>query len=105
MDHYLNGDEKIVLAGLTAGERVTEFYLPGEELFVDFISPGPQVNKQQMNLDTVFLDIASEDKDDWRIYLSWRVNFEPDTYELAAIHQKEEAATDEQTEIKNEEVA
>ena len=38
-----------------------------------------------MNLDTVSLYIDSINLSEWRFYLSWRANFEPDLYDHVII--------------------
>jgi hypothetical protein len=83
---YLEGHERVSLMGLADWARIVAFDLPGEEVFVDFVTEGGGAERKRMNLDTVFLDIASPARRDWRIFLSWRVNFEPDLYEKAVIH-------------------
>ncbi|MGO4449872.1 DUF2169 domain-containing protein [Phyllobacterium sp. TAF24] len=83
---YLNGGERITLVGLTTGVSHVEFNLPSEKLFVKFVREDGPVDPVAMNLDTVFLDIAAPTRRDWRVYLSWRVNFEPNVYEFAEIY-------------------
>lgn len=86
LDPYLKGGERVILSGLSAWAKIVEFDLPGEEMFVDFVREDGTSERTAMNLDTVFLDIAAPLQRDWRVYLSWRVNFEPDLYEKAVIH-------------------
>jgi hypothetical protein len=82
---FLKGGEKVTLSGLASWAKIVEFNLPSEELFVDFVREDGTSDRIFMDLDTVFLDIASASQRDWRIFLSWRVNFEPDIYQSAAI--------------------
>ena len=83
---YLKGTERIHLAGLAEGRRVVAFDLPAEALTINLVSEDGRAMPQPMHLDTVFLDIAAASLRDWRVHLSWRVNFEPDLYQVAQIH-------------------
>ncbi len=83
---YLKGGEKVILSGLSSWAKIVEFDLPGEDLFVDFVREDGTSERARMNLDTVFLDIGPKALHSWRVYLSWRVNFEPDAFETAVIH-------------------
>ncbi|WP_429929949.1 DUF2169 family type VI secretion system accessory protein [Agrobacterium vitis] len=96
---YLRGHEQIVVTGLTAGVEELAFALPGEQMLVDFVREDGTIEREQFVLDTVFLDIAAPRRRDWRIYLSWRVNFEPDMFEQAIIHRRRlsQAPLDQQT--------
>jgi hypothetical protein len=82
---YLKGHERVSLLGLADWARIVTFDLPGEEVFVDFVAQDGAAERKRMNLDTVFLDIAAPSRRDWRVYLSWRVNFDSDLYEKAVI--------------------
>ena len=62
------------------------FDLPAEALTINLVSEDGRAMPQPMHLDTVFLDIAAASLRDWRVHLSWRVNFEPDLYQVAQIH-------------------
>lgn len=90
---YLRGNERIDLAGLSVRSRIVGFALPGESMFVDFIVDDGGHDRREMNLDTIFLDISNQQQRDWRVHLSWRVNFEPDVYDVAVIHNKVNAKT------------
>jgi hypothetical protein len=79
------GHERVSLLGLADWARIVAFDLPAEEVFIDFVTQEGAAERKRMNLDTVFLDIAAPSRRDWRVYLSWRVNFEPDLYESAVI--------------------
>ncbi len=85
---YLNGREQITLTALMAGREEVIFNLPGEQMLVDFVREDGTLEREEMVLDTVFLDIAAPRRRDWRIYLSWRVNFEPEMFGQATIHRK-----------------
>lgn len=82
---YLTGSETIRLTGLASWAETVSIDLPGEALFCDFITVNEDVKRKTMNLDTVFLDIAASDRQDWRVFLTWRVNFKPQAYEHAVI--------------------
>jgi hypothetical protein len=96
VEPYLNGGERVVLSGLSAWAKIVEFDLPGEEMFVDFVREDGTSERTEMNLDTVFLDIAPQHPRQWRVYLSWRVNFEPDAFERAVIHSSVASAFEEE---------
>ncbi|WP_169055416.1 DUF2169 domain-containing protein [Rhizobium sp. P44RR-XXIV] len=83
---FLRGTERIVLTGLSAAAETVAFDLPKEVCFVDLVPEDGELEQRFMNLDTVFLDIAARNPDDWRILLSWRLNFEPDLYVQARIN-------------------
>lgn len=82
---HLVGDEHIQLAGLTGDARPVHLDLPGEALAVAFAEPGGAVEVRPMVLDTVLLDVAAPRWADARVFLSWRVRFEPDRYATATI--------------------
>lgn len=85
------GDEHIQLAGLTGDARPVHLDLPGEALAVAFAEPGGAVEVRPMVLDTVLLDVAAPLWADARVFLSWRVRFEPDRYATATILRRPEA--------------
>ncbi|MDT3376340.1 DUF2169 domain-containing protein [Labrys neptuniae] len=93
---YLKGGERVTLTGLSMGRETLAFNLPNESIFVDLVSKDGHEKRQDMVLDTVFLDIAAESWRDWRVFLSWRVNFEPQIHEEAIIQRviKVVSATD-----------
>ncbi|CAM5372242.1 hypothetical protein MAUB1S_06375 [Mycolicibacterium aubagnense] len=96
---WLKGSERIFLSGLAAWSKIVAFDLPGERLAVDFAEEGGAIVSRDMALDTVFLDIAAADRKDWRIFLTWRVNFAPDQYERASLHHAQAALSDQPQEI------
>lgn len=75
-------------------------------MMVDFVREDGTVEREKMVLDTVFLDIAAAKQRNWRIYLSWRVNFEPDMFVKAIIHRRKlssrQMEMDQQTEAKED---
>lgn len=85
---YLEGDEGIELTGLVAhGREPIRFKLPGERLRADFVRPDGSADRQDMTLDTVFIDVAAANRRQHRLYLSWRSNFMPDQFTHVALHQ------------------
>jgi hypothetical protein len=81
----LKGDERITLGGFLAERQVVTFRLPGETLAVDFDEASGLISRELMTLDTAFFDIAAPELRDWRVYLTWRVRFEPDRFTQASI--------------------
>ncbi len=88
IEHYLLGNEQITLTGLSEGTEECGFFLPSEQVIVDFVRADNRFEQKNMVLDTILLDIGSVKRRDWRVYLSWRVSFEPDQFEQAIIHRK-----------------
>ncbi|MBP0583478.1 DUF2169 domain-containing protein [Labrys sp. LIt4] len=86
LDSYLGGDERIRLTNLLLERADFSFRLPGEKLAVDFAGENGETVRHEMNLDTLFLDIADTNPRYRRIYLSWRARFEPDRFVTANIH-------------------
>ncbi|POO49126.1 DUF2169 family type VI secretion system accessory protein [Agrobacterium rosae] len=82
---YLKGDETVILSGFSGQSDEVRFQLPEGQLTVDLVAPNGGEDRQDMVLDTVFLDIATKKIEDWRVYLSWRLNFEVDRFEQAKI--------------------
>ena len=82
---YLNGNERIVLLNLFAGIPELRLNLPGDRMSIEFVRADDSVEKKDMNLDTVFLDIASSEHGDCHVFLSWRVNFVVDQFKNAII--------------------
>lgn len=82
---YLAGGETIVLSGLSTGTEEVRFALPRTAPHVHFVGLEGSQDRQSMVLDTVFLDIAPKKMADWRVYLSWRINFEVGRFEQALI--------------------
>lgn len=102
---YLIGDEELVLTGLLEREQPAQFNLPDEHLFVEFISESADPTRVPMVLDTVFLDIAGRHLNDWRVFLTWRVNFEPDVFERAIIQRQTSAMNAGTTRLEEEDAA
>lgn len=82
---YLRGDEIIRLLGFWHEHERFDLELPGDRLAVIFMREGSEQDRVDMNLDTLFLDIAERRIEDARVYISWRVNFPPDVYQTAVI--------------------
>lgn len=82
---WLKGTERVTLSGLAAKHKLVSFDLPGERLVVDFVTEEGESDRKDMVLDTVFLDIAAPSQRDWRVYLSWRVNFGAGAFDQAII--------------------
>ncbi len=82
---FLRGTERIILTGLSPAGRESMLHLPGEDLAVDFETQDGETVRKAMNLDTVFLDIAEPEQRERRVFLSWRVTFEPDRFIAARI--------------------
>lgn len=85
---YLIGGEEVVLTGLAERGQPVCFHLPDEQPFVEFIDGQGDPTRAPMVLDTVFLDIAARHQRDWRVFLSWRINFEPDVFDRAIIQRQ-----------------
>ncbi|NTF08910.1 DUF2169 domain-containing protein [Agrobacterium rubi] len=85
---YLRKGDTICLTNITEGGKLL-FSLPRTIVMVDFVRADGTVSREEMILDTVFIDVAATRRRDWRIYLSWRVRFEPDIYSEAIVHLRE----------------
>ncbi len=86
---YLRGDERVTLANLIANEPTTVFDLPGDKIDLDLVRANGDYDRREMALDTVFLDIASDKRHRRHVFLTWRANFEPATYEhIRIIHRR-----------------
>jgi hypothetical protein len=77
---HLVGDETVKLLGLSKGRERVAFSLPSLGMTADFVAGDGTIDSRPMRLDTLFLEIAEEDPADWRVLLSWRINFEPDAF-------------------------
>lgn len=82
---YLKGNERVVLTGLAGWNETVAIELPGERLCANFFTEEGVVERKDMILDTLFLDIAAKNRRDWRVFLSWRTTFEPEIYDEAEI--------------------
>ena len=94
---YLRGDERIHLLNLCAGSPELRLDLPGDRMSVEFMRDDDNIERKDMNLDTVFLDIAAPARRDCRVFLSWRINFVPDRFEKAVINYIRNIGTSELT--------
>jgi hypothetical protein len=69
---YLRGDDVVKLGGLLPGPFEHRFALPGYTMIKSIrLGNGPEV-LVKMNLDTILIDVVSEDPNQWRVHLSWR---------------------------------
>lgn len=69
---YLRGDEEVKLGGLLPGPFEHRFTLPGYTMIKAIrLGEGPKV-LVKMNLDTLVVDVVSDDPSQWRVHLSWR---------------------------------
>jgi hypothetical protein len=82
---YLKGNERIHLVNLCAGSPELHLDLPGDRMAVHFVREDGSAERKDMNLDTVFLDIAAPARREARVFLSWRVNFAEKEFEKAVI--------------------
>ncbi|WP_105403627.1 MULTISPECIES: DUF2169 family type VI secretion system accessory protein [Neorhizobium] len=83
---HLKGHERVRLLGLCVNADEFSFFLPDESLSVDFVTEDGEIETRDMILDTVFLDVAAVSRRNWRIFLSWRINFPPGIYEQAFLN-------------------
>lgn len=82
---YLTGGEIITLVGFSEGGE-QKIRLPQQNMMTRFATSGDGGwDVKNMNLDTVFLDLGARRQKDWRVYLTWRVNFQPDAYDSAVV--------------------
>jgi hypothetical protein len=77
---YLRGNERIKLSNLIAGHEDVQIELPGDRIVLDLVKADGEIDQREMSLDTVFLDIASDKRRRRHVFLSWRLNFEPNLY-------------------------
>lgn len=68
---YLPKSAKIQLTNLLPGEPVQSVYVPSIDLIARFTTNSAIVDKT-MHIDTVLLDIESDDWNDHRVYITWR---------------------------------
>lgn len=70
---YLKGNESITLSHLLPGDNQQHMTLPAYRLLYQYRLQQEEDNIiGKMQLDTLLIDIESQDPDDWRVYLSWR---------------------------------
>ena len=77
---FFDGMERLTLLNLIPGQERATICLPGSMVQAKLIRTDRTSERQVMNLDTIFLDIAAPDPADHRVYLSWRLRFEADTF-------------------------
>ncbi len=70
---YLQGNEKIRLVCLLPGVRLQNITLPGYQLFCRSRTEKQQDRFDVMQLDTLVIDTESEDFNDWRVSMTWRI--------------------------------
>ncbi|MEE8627598.1 MULTISPECIES: DUF2169 domain-containing protein [Methylobacterium] len=77
---YLAGGETIVLMNLMPGEAESRLVLPDHGMVAEFVRADGTAEAREMALDTVFLDLACARRSRARVFLTWRVNFEPGAF-------------------------
>lgn len=85
MEGFLTGNEVILLKNLRPEAENFSINLPNTNISIIFIDYQNNISCKQMNLDTIFLDIADENLENCHVYLSWRIRFEPDFFKQAII--------------------
>lgn len=83
---HLCGGELVVLEGLAKGGEEKQFNLPDIQMGVEFLGDDERIVRKSMLMDTVFLDFGSHDPRNWRVFITWRVVFEPDRFSQLVIH-------------------
>jgi hypothetical protein len=69
---YLRGNEEVRLGGVLPGPFEHRFFLPDYTMIKSIkMGDGPTI-LVRMNLDTVLVDVISDDPNHWRVHLSWR---------------------------------
>lgn len=81
---FLIGGEQIKLEGMEHS-GVSALRLPEQQMLATFSNEAGQGGTVQMNLDTVFIDIASKRDKDHRVYMTWRTTFPPDQFETITL--------------------
>lgn len=71
VDGYLKGNETIRLFNLLPNQKRHEFVLPKCYVLQRYVVSGKPVFLPHF-LDTVIIDVESENHEDWAVYLSWR---------------------------------
>lgn len=77
---HLAGGETITLTHLMPGAAESRLVLPDHGMVAEFVQADGAVEARAMALDTVFLDLADARRERARVFLTWRVNFEPDAF-------------------------
>lgn len=72
LKHYLKGGEEIKLKNFLSKYGMIKFKLPLYSFYSSLTLSDGGLLVQPLELDTVLLDIETDDINDWRIYLSWR---------------------------------
>jgi hypothetical protein len=82
---FLSGAESFRLHGFWSVPAPQEVRLPGVAMNVTLLAEDQEPQTRAMALDTVFFDIAAPERKDARVFLCWRLDFEPDRFERAVI--------------------
>lgn len=92
---YIPKSSKIQLTNLLQGDPIQSISLPSIDLFVRFSMNSSTVDAQ-MNIDTLLLDIESDENSDHRVYITWRYRYPIDEeILLSAIYLKEDQPKEE----------
>lgn len=86
---FFTGRERIWLRNLLPGGGEVQIQLPGIGVEAKMMRFDGIEEARRMNLDTVFLDIASDNEEERFVCLVWRTRFEPDTYRRVSLRQVE----------------
>ncbi len=93
---FFGGRERVWLHNLLPGGGDVPVTLPGVAVEATLVGARGRRESRLMNLDTVFLDLAPEPLQGRRLYLVWRLRFEPDAFqriELSTLETTEGAAS------------
>lgn len=74
---FLRGDEKIRLDGLHQDGAPRTLSLPGDAIAAGIGYGDRGLTTSLLALDTLFLDVADPDPDEHRVFLTWRMTFDP----------------------------
>lgn len=96
---FFDGVERITLLNLVEGAEEVRLRLPGSTIRADLLRPDGARDRRTMDLDTVFLDIGAPDPDDHRVFLCWRIQFEPDVFSEVALTRTAAKRKDTRTEV------
>jgi hypothetical protein len=77
---FFTGRERISLVNLLPGGGERQFALPGIAVEARFVRPDRSGEARRLSLDTIFVDIAAEHREDRHVLLVWRTRFEPDVF-------------------------
>lgn len=81
VEPFLQGGERIRLEGMSRSGS-SPLQLPKQQMLATFSDGEGDGGTVELNLDTVFIDVASKRDRDHRIYLTWRSTFPPDQFEM-----------------------